>query len=65
MNPPPVRPHYQHISPASEAGVLLPLVKIVVAEGALVVIGVLGITSTILKSGANDTESLLELYAAE
>ena len=65
MNPPPVRPHYQQISTASEAGIILPLVIIVVAVGALVVIGVLGITSTILKSGANDTESLLELYAAE
>jgi len=65
MNSPPVRPHYEQTSTASEAGFILPLVIIVVAVGALVVIGVLGITSAILKSGANDTESLLELYAAE
>ena len=65
VNSPPVRPHYEQTSTASEAGFILPLVIIVVAVGALVVIGVLGITSAILKSGANDTESLLELYAAE
>ena len=59
------RPHYQQTSTASETGIMLPLVIIVVAVGALVVIGVLGITSTILKSGTNDTESVLELYAAE
>ena len=65
MNSPPVRPHYQQTSTASETGIILPLVIIVVAVGALVVIGVLGITSTILKSGTKDTESVLELYAAE
>ena len=59
------RPHYQQTSTASETGIMLPLVIIVVAVGALVVIGVLGITSAILKSGTNDTESVLELYAAE
>ena len=49
----------------SEAGFILPLVLIIVAIGAMVVIGLLGYASGLLRAGGKDTDALQELYAAD
>lgn len=49
----------------SDAGFILPLVLIIVAIGAMVVIGLLGYASGLLRVGGKDTDALQELYAAD
>jgi len=49
----------------SEAGFVLPLVLIIVAIGAMVVIGLLGYASGLLRVGGEDADALKELYAAD
>ncbi len=49
----------------SEAGFVLPLVLIIVAIGAMVVIGLLGYASGLLRAGGEDADALKELYAAD
>lgn len=49
----------------SEAGFILPLAIIIVAIGAMVVIGLLGYASGLLRAGGEDTDALKELYAAD
>ena len=49
----------------SEAGFVLPLVLIIVAIGAMVVIGLLGYASGLLRAGGEDADALQELYAAD
>ena len=49
----------------SEAGFILPLVLIIVAIGAMVVIGLLGYASGLLRAGGEDADALQELYAAD
>ena len=49
----------------SEAGFVLPLVLIIVAIGAMVVIGLLGYASGLLRAGGQDADALKELYAAD
>ncbi len=49
----------------SEAGFILPLVLIIVAIGAMVVIGLLGYASGLLRAGGEDADALKELYAAD
>ena len=44
---------------------MLPLVLIIVAIGAMVVIGLLGYASGLLRAGGNDADALQELYAAD
>ena len=48
-----------------EAGFVLPLVLIIVAIGAMVVIGLLGYASGLLRAGGEDADTLKELYAAD
>ena len=48
-----------------EAGFVLPLVLIIVAIGAMVVIGLLGYASGLLRAGGEDADALKELYAAD
>ena len=48
-----------------EAGFILPLVLIIVAIGAMVVIGLVGYASGLFRAGGNDTDALRELYAAD
>ncbi|MYB49208.1 MAG: hypothetical protein F4X72_08070 [Dehalococcoidia bacterium] len=48
-----------------EAGFMLPLVLIIVAIGAMVVIGLLGYASGLLRVGGEDADALKELYAAD
>ena len=48
-----------------EAGFILPLVLIIVAIGAMVVIGLLGYASGLLRAGGEDADALKELYAAD
>ena len=48
-----------------EAGFILPLVLIIVAIGAMVVIGLLGYASGLFRAGGEDTDALRELYAAD
>ena len=49
----------------SEVGFILPLVLIIVAIGAMVVIGLLGYASGLLRAGGEDADALQELYAAD
>ena len=49
----------------SESGFILPLVLIIVAIGAMVVIGLLGYASGLLRAGGEDADALQELYAAD
>ena len=49
----------------SEAGFILPLAIIIVAIGAMVVIGLLGYASGLLRAGGEDADALKELYAAD
>ena len=49
----------------SEAGFILPLVLIIVAIGAMVVIGLLGYASGLLRAGGEEADALQELYAAD
>ena len=49
----------------SEAGFILPLAIIIVAIGAMVVIGLLGYASGLLRAGGEDADALEELYAAD
>ena len=49
----------------SEAGFVLPLVLIIVAIGAMVVIGLLGYASGLLRAGGKDIDAQRELYAAD
>ncbi|MDE2823165.1 MAG: hypothetical protein OXK79_06640, partial [Chloroflexota bacterium] len=44
---------------------MLPLVLIIVAIGAMVVIGLLGYASGLLRAGGEDADALKELYAAD
>lgn len=53
-----------NLSP-DEAGFILPLVLIIVAIGAMVVIGLLGYASGLLRAGGEDADALQELYAAD
>lgn len=48
-----------------EAGFILPLALIIVAIGAMVVIGLLGYASGLLRAGGEDADALKELYAAD
>ena len=48
-----------------EAGFILPLVLIIVAIGAMVVIGLVGYASGLFRAGGQDTDALRELYAAD
>ena len=57
-------PQKLHIRP-DEAGFILPLVLIIVAIGAMVVIGLVGYASGLFRAGGNDTDALRELYAAD
>ena len=57
-------PHNPDLRP-SEAGFVLPLVLIIVAIGAMVVIGLLGYASGLLRAGGEDADALKELYAAD
>ena len=57
-------PKYPNLRP-SEAGFILPLVLIIVAIGAMVVIGLLGYASGLLRAGGEDADALRELYAAD
>ena len=57
-------PHNPNVRP-SEAGFILPLVLIIVAIGAMVVIGLLGYASGLLRAGGKDADALKELYAAD
>ena len=49
----------------SEAGFILPLALIIVAIGAMVVIGLIGYASGLLRAGGEDADALKELYAAD
>ncbi len=57
-------PQKPHIRP-DETGFILPLVLIIVAIGAMVVIGLVGYASGLFRAGGNDTDALRELYAAD
>ncbi len=57
-------PNTQHLEPP-EAGFILPTVLIIVAVGAIVIIGLLGYTTTVLRAVGKDADALIELYAAE
>ena len=48
-----------------EAGFILPLVLIIVAIGAMVVIGLVGYATGLFRAGGQDTDALRELYAAD
>ncbi len=48
-----------------EAGFILPLVLIIVAIGAMVVIGLVGYATGLVRAGGQDTDALRELYAAD
>ncbi len=48
-----------------EAGFILPLVLIIVAIGAMVVIGLVGYATGLFRAGGQDTDALKELYAAD
>lgn len=48
-----------------EAGFILPVVLIIVVIGAMVVIGLLGYASGLLRAGAEGADALAELYAAD
>ncbi len=49
----------------NESGFILPLTLIIVAIGAMVVIGLLSYASGLFRAAGDDTDALLELYAAD
>ena len=59
-----ITPQNPNLRP-DEAGFILPLVLIIVAIGAMVVIGLLGYASGLLRAGGEDADALRELYAAD